>query len=456
VNINEVKLMELLKAVKTAKASQLSNKLDIKKDIIARLAYSLSKKGLVELSKEEELGLKLTEEGKEVKETGLPERNLLKELPKRPDDLNTIALNWALKRKWVEIKNGKVVLLVKDPPETREESLLKNFSELKYNDSEAKFLTKRKWAKKKKEIDYVVSITEEGKTAELSEKTTQVTPEMLMGGKWKQKDFQSFLPNTPVPPFYAGRFHPLTDTIEKVRRVFLEMGFTEAKGPYVTSAFWNFDALFVPQDHPAREMQDTFYLEGEMDLPEISDRVKDVHHEYWGGFDEKESKRRLLRTHTTAKSAELLTHVKPPAKIFQIDRNFRNETVDYKHGAEFYQVEGIVVDKDANFNNLVGYLKNFFSKLGVPKIRIRPGYFPYTEISAEVDVWFAPKNSWMELGGAGIFRPEVVKPLLGQDVPVLAWGLGLGRVAMMNYGIDDFRKLYKSDLKTLRERRSLI
>lgn len=455
-NINEVKLMELLKAVKTAKASQLSNKLDIKKDIIARLAYSLSKKGLVELSKEEELGLKLTEEGKEVKETGLPERNLLKELPKRPDDLNTIALNWALKRKWVEIKNGKVVLLVKDPPETREESLLKNFSELKYNDSEAKFLTKRKWAKKKKEIDYVVSITEEGKTAELSEKTTQVTPEMLMGGKWKQKDFQSFLPNTPVPPFYAGRFHPLTDTIEKVRRVFLEMGFTEAKGPYVTSAFWNFDALFVPQDHPAREMQDTFYLEGEMDLPEISDRVKDVHHEYWGGFDEKESKRRLLRTHTTAKSAELLTHVKPPAKIFQIDRNFRNETVDYKHGAEFYQVEGIVVDKDANFNNLVGYLKNFFSKLGVPKIRIRPGYFPYTEMSAEVDVWFAPKNSWMELGGAGIFRPEVVKPLLGQDVPVLAWGLGLGRVAMMNYGIDDFRKLYKSDLKTLRERRSLI
>ncbi|MBR9680995.1 MAG: phenylalanine--tRNA ligase subunit alpha [Candidatus Altiarchaeota archaeon] len=455
-NTNEAKLMTLLKTVKTAKASQLSVKLDLSKDIIARLAYSLSKKGLVELEKEETFGLKLTNEGKEVKKTGLPERNLLLELPKKPEELNTIALNWALKRRWAEMKKGKVVAILKDPPQTREEALLDKLKDLLPEAPDTKLLTKRKWIVKKKEVDYTLNITTSGKTASVEEKITQVTQNHLMGGKWKKLEFQTFSPNTKVPEIYAGRFHPLTDTIEKVRRVFLEMGFTESKGPHVTNAFWNFDALFVPQDHPAREMQDTFYLDGEDKLPEVSKKVKTVHEKFWGGWDENEAKRRLLRTHTTARSAKLLTEVTPPAKVFQIGRNFRNETVDYKHGAEFYQVEGIVVDRDANFNNLVGYLKEFFKKLGIPKIRIRPGYFPYTEMSAEVDVWFSPKNSWMELGGAGIFRPELVEPLLGEDVPVLAWGLGLERVAMMNYKINDFRKLYKSDLKTLRNRRSLL
>ncbi|MBR9689692.1 MAG: phenylalanine--tRNA ligase subunit alpha [Candidatus Altiarchaeota archaeon] len=450
--------MNLLKLAKTAKASQLVNKLDMNVGVIGRVAYSLSEKGFLTLEKTEESKLQLTKEGKSVKKNGLPERLLLELLPQPLESLqkDRLALNWALKRKWVEIKGNNVTAVLKTPPKTREETLLEKFKELKFEDPELTLLKKRKWVETKKTIDYVLTLTDEGKTTSVKEKVTQVTPDMLMGKKWKTLDFQSFSPNTSVPNFYAGRFHPLTDTIEKVRRVFLDMGFTESEGPYITSSFWCFDSLFVPQDHPAREMQDTFYLDGTIDLPPVAEKVASIHEQFWGNWDDEESKKKVLRTHTTAVSAKILTETKPPAKVFQIGRSFRNETVDYKHGAEFYQVEGIVVDEDANFNNLIGYLKNFFGKLGVPKIRIRPGYFPYTELSAEVDVWFEHKKSWLELGGAGIFRPEVVKPLLGEDIPVLAWGLGLERIAMMNYGINDFRELYKSNLKTLRNRRSLI
>jgi phenylalanyl-tRNA synthetase alpha chain len=166
------------------------------------------------------------------------------------------------------------------------------------------------------------------------------------------------------------------------------------------------------------------------------------------------SKRCILRTHTTSLSARTLTKLKEgelPAKFFSVGRCFRNETLDWKHLAEFYQTDGIVVGEDVTFRNLLGYLKRFFSKLGFPKARFRPAYFPYTEMSTEIEVWHPKHKEWVELGGAGMFRPEVVKPLLGKDVPVLAWGPGFGRMVMMNYEIDDIRKLYLSDLKQVRK-----
>ena len=139
-----------------------------------------------------------------------------------------------------------------------------------------------------------------------------------------------------------------------------------------------------------------------------------------------------------------------PAKFFSV-AVFRNEKLDWKHLFEFYQTDGIVVDEDANFKHLLGYLKRFLNKMGHSKIRFRPAYFPYTEPSIEVDIYNKNKGEWVELLGAGIFRPEVVVPLLGKDVPVLAWGPGFGRLIMEYYGLTDIRQKYTNDIDMMKK-----
>ena len=234
------------------------------------------------------------------------------------------------------------------------------------------------------------------------------------------------------------------------------MGFEEMTGDIVNSCFWNFDSLFVPQDHPAREMQDTFFIKGSEKVPnELMMRVKKQHEKSWKyKWDEKVSQKKVLRTHTTVLSAKTiakLTEGDLPKKYFVIGRNYRNESLDWSHLFEFNQSEGIVVDKNVNFGHLLGYLKEFFKKMGYDKVRFRPAYFPYTEPSVEIDVYVPERKTWIELGGAGIFRPEVVEPLFGKEVTVLAWGFGLGRIICPYYGIKDLREFYKNDLKQLKE-----
>ena len=174
----------------------------------------------------------------------------------------------------------------------------------------------------------------------------------------------------------------------------------------------------------------------------------------WGyDWDEDIAKKTVLRTHTTATTIRRLAQFyrnneKVPVKVFCIDRVFRNEKLDKSHLAEFTQVEGIVIDEGTTLCDLIGLLSEFYRKLGFKKIITRPGFFPYTEPSMDVIVWF--NNSWLELGGSGIFRPEVTEPL-GVKHPVLAWGLGLERLAMLRLGLNDIRKLYISDIDWLRK-----
>jgi len=173
-------------------------------------------------------------------------------------------------------------------------------------------------------------------------------------------------------------------------------------------------------------------------------------------WQEKEAKRIVLRTHTTAISAQTLAQLKEsdiPAKYFTIGKVFRNETLDWKHGFEFYQTEGIVVDKNANFNHLMGYLKEFYKKMGFEKIKFFPTYYAFTEPSVEIQVFHPEKKEWLELGGGGIFRPEVTIPLLGKNIPVLAWGQGFDRIIMDYYNIKDLREMYSNDIKCLREKK---
>jgi phenylalanyl-tRNA synthetase alpha chain len=237
------------------------------------------------------------------------------------------------------------------------------------------------------------------------------------------------------------------------------------KGPIVELAFWNFDALFQPQDHPARDLADTFYMKaphsGQLPNRELVRRVKETHENGWTTgstgwryrWDPEFAARCCLRTHTTSLSARTLATLREedlPAKFFSIGKVFRNEAIDWSHLMEFYQTDGIVIGEGVTFRNLLGYLKAYLEGLGVEEYRFRPSYFPYTEMSVEAEVWVEERRSWMELFGAGIFRPEVVKPLLGEDIPVLAWGPGFDRIVMGHYGIRDLRVLYGNDLGLLR------
>ncbi|MFH0884758.1 MAG: phenylalanine--tRNA ligase subunit alpha [Candidatus Micrarchaeota archaeon] len=260
--------------------------------------------------------------------------------------------------------------------------------------------------------------------------------------------------NVPGQNASIGKNHPITLLSRKIKTIMSELGFQEMEGDIIESSFWNFDALFQPQDHPARELADTFYIKGDSPLPDdekLVSRVKKAHEEGWKyKWDPKEASRTVLRTHTTAVSARYVAAIrdKKPHKYFAIGRVFRNEATDYKHLAEFHQVEGIIAWEGATFTDLLGTLKEIYRKLGFEKIRFRPSFFPYTEPSVEIEVYFEERKQWMELGGAGIFRPEVSIPLAGV-YPVLAWGLSLERPLMLKLELNDIRELYKNDVDFL-------
>ena len=308
------------------------------------------------------------------------------------------------------------------------------------------------------------SITPQGqaiKSEALVEKqsVSEITTEFLQSDAWKEADYRPFDVTLESATPRTGRSHPMQALVERVRSIFLEMGFSELVDDYVQTAGWNMDALFIPQDHPAREMQDTFYLENpkSIDLPEHLTDAWGAIHEHggetgsvgWGGkFSAETSEKGLLRTHTTVNTIQYLAaNPKDACRVFSVDRVFRKEAIDRTHLPEFHQIEGIIMEEGANLQMLVATLKTFYAKMGYPEVRVRPAYFPYTEPSLEIEVKW--RGKWLELGGAGIFRPEVTEPL-GISSPVLAWGMGLERLAMLVLGLDDIRQLYISDLEWLR------
>ena len=282
---------------------------------------------------------------------------------------------------------------------------------------------------------------------------------------------------------YPAKIHPLRKIIEQTRRAFLEMGFAEVASPMVESAFWNFDALFQPQDHPARDMQDTFYMRDPATAPlpnelhspailagkkpgqngpAISDVVTNVRRthedgwetgsEGWGyTWSPERSQQVVLRTHTTAATIRALAaNPNPPGKFFCVGWTYRNETISFKHLPVFHQVDGIIIDEEANLASLMGTLQEFYSKMGFGRVKFKPAFYPYTEPSVDVVVYMESRGKWIEMGGAGIFRPEVTLPL-GCKFPVLAWGLGIERLAMIRFGVSDIRELYGTNLGELEQ-----
>lgn len=454
----------------------------------------LENKNIIKLKIKERKIVDLGDNGVIYLRNGLPERNLLnllaekeslnlneaKKLSRLSENEFVAALGALKKKAMIKLSQDKIFLTA-----SREEIVRKSLEEqflealpLDFDKLEPEQRASFEALKGRKEIVKIVKEKEvEIELTELGEKVIKtdltkikemietVTPEMIKTESWRGKKFRRYDIKSKLPEISGGKKHFVNQTIEYARRVWLEMGFKEMTGTLCQTAFWNFDALFTAQDHPVREMQDSFYIKGiNGKLPEkkLVAMVKKAHEKGIAGskgwqykWKEEEAKKVILRTHTTVLSARVLASLSKlknkQGKFFAIGKCFRNETIDWSHSFEFNQTEGIVIDKNANFKHLLGYLKEFFKKMGHEKIRFRPSYFPYTEPSVEIDVFIPERNQWLELGGAGILRPEVVVPLLGEFIPVLAWGPGFDRIMMDYYGIKDLRETYANDLNKLRK-----
>lgn len=459
---------------------------------VMRATLKLSKEKLIQLHERKQIMAILNEEGKTYAKKGLPERRLVESLiklggkakiseviknAKLEAQLLPIALGWLRRKGWAIIKGKELTLkTLKEPKKGKDEEILALLAEKdmiiveelnRERQKAVATLRKRKILDTEEKTFRTLELTVKGrelfkKGVKIVEEVSQLTPELIVTGKWRETKLRKFDVTAPGPFVYPGKVHPLQQIIERAREIFLEMGFTEIRGPLVETAFWNFDALFQPQDHPAREMQDTFYLvvpkAGKLPEKNIVDAVAKTHEHGWitgsKGWEykwsPKEARRLVLRTHTTAETIKYLSkHKKPPIKVFSVDRVYRNEQLTYKNTAEFYQIEGIVVDKGVTFRDLMGTLKTFYNRFGLKKVQFWPCYFPYTEPSAQAMVYVPKLRHWIELCGMGMFRPEVLAPM-GIKSPVLAWGGGLERIAMVELGLDDIRLLYGNRLGWIR------
>ena len=290
---------------------------------------------------------------------------------------------------------------------------------------------------------------------------------MSEGSHWSDLSFKSVNLKAMGAPVAGGSYHPLLKVRAEFRRILMEMGFEEMPtSKWVESSFWNFDALFQPQSHPARDAHDTFFMKDPaltQSLPEeYYERVKQTHESggygsigYGCVFKREETLKNLLRTHTTAISAQMLYRLAnqpggfTPKKYFSVDRVFRNEAMDATHLCEFHQVEGLVADYNLTLGNLIGIIKTFFEKIGITQLRFKPAYNPYTEPSMEIFGYHPELKKWTEIGNSGMFRPEMLRPMgLPEDVRVIAWGLSLERPTMIKYKIENIRDLFghKADI----------
>lgn len=494
---NERKVLLALKnSGGRATVNRLSGASGLAHASIMRAALSLESKNLIRIRERKITRVSLNEEGKLYFERGLPERRLADALIRMggealiSDALRSasigvenaaIALGWLARKGWAKIdQREQRIKLLKRPEVGTDERLISMLGasgtliveELNEELREAfRILRGRKIVETREETLREIELTEDGwslleRGIEIVEKITQLTPELIITGKWREKKLVKYDIGAPVPQVWPGKKHPYLRFLDEMREKLVALGFKEMNGPIVEMNFFNCDGLYMPQDHPAREIHD-IYLVKEPEYGDLTpyrrflEQVKETH-EYgwktgsrgWGyTFSLLMAARLILRSHTTAVSVRTLISedLEIPGKYFAIARCYRPELVDRTHLSEFNQVEGIVVGKDLTLRDLLGILERFAIDIaGADRVRFKPDYFPFTEPSVELSA-YKEGYGWMEFGGSGMFRPEVTLPL-GIDVPVLAWGLGVDRLFMMKAGINDIRYLFTHDLKWLRKK----
>ncbi len=474
---------------------------------VMRSALTLQEMNLLTIQAKTQGVIRLTSEGKTYAQDALPERKLIRavetlggsadlneatERAKIPLQSTQIALGWAIRKKWVTYnsKDNKICLLsqVAYIVEGNDEKLLKQLNgmdaveeslSLDYKQA-ADQLKKRKLLTIDPKTQRTIELTSAGK--ELLKETksksllsnitvrkriiTQLTPQDIITRSWRNSDFQKYNIEAPVAKTWPGKKHPYLSFLDDVRAKLVQLGFQEMTGTQVETSFFNFDALNEPQDHPAREPTDVFYIKepkfGELEShSKAVEQVKQTHENGWitgsTGWGTKytleAAQRLILRSQGTCLSARTMESGKyeVPSRHFGIARVYRPEITDRTHLSEFNQVEGIILDENLTLRDLLGVLGKFAMEIaGAEKVRFKPDYFPFTEPSVELSA-YKEGYGWIEFGGSGIFRPEVTEPL-GVKAPVIAWGLGVDRLFMMKSGINDIRQIFSQDLDWLRKK----
>jgi phenylalanyl-tRNA synthetase alpha chain len=427
---------------------------------------------------------KVTEEGQRVLDAGSPEVlvfNLVKRKGQASKEdlegdlgaeVSKVGLGAAMKNKWIAVDASKTMRPAVDAVKDECQAELRALESLDAKKVEA--LKKRKLVQ---QTSTTLCKTEKAAnfSGALKGKTSELTMDMVAKGTWKEADLKPYnFERASGAVLPGGHLHPLLKVRTEIRNILLLMGFEEMEtNRWVESSFWNFDTLFQPQQHPARDAHDTFFVSEParaQDIPpDYLERVKTMHEKGGAGsvgwrydWSEEEARKNILRTHTTAVSARTLyamgqeyqkTGIFTPKKYFSIDRVFRNETLDATHLAEFHQVEGFVADRNIGLAQLIGIIREFFRRMGMTNLRFKPAYNPYTEPSMEIFGFHPMLNKWVEIGNSGVFRPEMLHPMgLPDNVSVCAWGISLERPTMIQYGIPNIRDLFgpKQDVALLR------
>jgi phenylalanyl-tRNA synthetase alpha chain len=477
-----------------APVEQIVDESGLSDSAVMRAATTLQEKKLLKATEKKQTMAALNEEGLAYAREGLPERRMINALKQSGEKAScervvekagldervvSIALGWIQRKKWASFDSKtRALTMTGRLEEGNDEKLLKVLSketqvvvdELSPELREAvQVLKGRKLLDVKERMRRTFEMTEAGwETSKSAAKTaaevTQLTPELIISGKWRNVELQKYDVKAQVASSWPGKKHPYLQFLDEVREKLVALGFIEMTGTVVETSFFNFDALYTPLGHPAREPSGVYYVKspmyGNVDAyAHVVKNVKRTHENGWKTgscgwgykYSTKEARRLILRSHTTCLSARTLLSrdLKIPGMYFSIGACYRPEVLDKIHLTEFNQVEGIVVDKNLTLRDLLGVLEKFAIDIaGADRAKFVPDYFPFTEPSVELRA-YRKGFGWIEFGGSGIFRPEVTLPL-GFEVPVLAWGLGIDRLFMLKAGISDIRQLFSTNLDWLR------
>jgi len=447
----------------------------------------LRSKHLAVVEEEHETSRRLTPRGETALAAGLPERKFLSLLERAPQGLTPEAVSAAglsdeersaaigILRRRGRLEDGLPFRLRAVPGESPsllpEEVVLKQVARGEEQVDEAIFAVLERRGLVREEHHSVKrwAPSEEGRRWTLGPEGEEllgaVRPEWIVSGAWKGRSFRPYDVRAEVPFLQGAVPHPYVAWLEEFEEILLGLGFEQAEGPLLETEFWNNDVLFMPQDHPARSVHDALSVEGVRGRPPPADLLARVAAAHEGRplpgestalgpgwpsrYDARIAERSVLRSQTTAVSARFLARgPEPPFRMFSLDRNFRREQVDASHHLEFHQCEGIVGADGMSLRELVGLFRALAAAIGIREMKIRPSYFPFTEPSIEGYVRH-PRLGWIEVFPGGVFRPEVTRPL-GVTVPVIAWGIGVMRLAMVALGCNDIRDLFSDDLAALR------
>ncbi len=476
---------DLLSYIKDRKAhgfDEIGKALHIEQSALASYIEGLEKAGAINVQRSKQYDVQITPEGKDDLNNGFPEERLVGRMrasgPIKVSEMaDSIALGWAKRNGWVEIKEGNIRLTAKGEEAVGKEYNYKKILEelekarstdaiehiLDSNSGAVRELTKRGLSilKDRSQIS-LISITDKGRSM-LSSGTesliTTLNREIIKSSEWKAKKFKSYNISDPVEHAYPARMHPSHKFFRYIRSIFMSMGFSEVDGQIIDNAFWDFDALFSPQDHPTREMQDTFFLSNPKEIGisdlEVLSKVRRMHKKGWkSAWRESLAKQALLRTQTTIVSVKSilkygnLEESAYPIKLFSLGKVFRNESIDYKHLNELTQLDGIIIGNSLTLSNLIFTMRELYSYLGID-VKFKPSYFPFVEPGMEGYYYNKEHNDNIELFGGGIIRKEITKSM-GTNKTVLAWGIGLDRLMFDYIETESLSDIYRNQLGWLR------